>query len=124
MAFKQALLLVVSALIGLIAAEKVEDKFTTMPQNLTANLTMLTDSYSGFLNVSTGKRLHYVFVKSMNDPATDPVILWYNGGPGCSSLLGYFQENGPWVIDDGQQWTEIHENPHPWNKNASVLFLE
>ena len=49
-------------------------------------------------------------------------MLWLNGGPGCSSLLGFFQEHGPWVIDDFE--TEIKENPYPWNKNASVMYLE
>ena len=87
-----------------------EDKFTTMP-NKTETITMKTDSYSGYLTVSASKALHYVFVESQNDPKTDPVVIWYNGGPGCSSLLGFFQENGPFVIDDDGS---IYENPHPW----------
>ena len=45
--------------------------------------------YSGYLNVSSAKALHYLFVESQNDPSTDPVIIWFNGGPGCSSMLGF-----------------------------------
>jgi len=50
------------------------------------------------------------------------VLIWFNGGPGCSSLLGFFQEHGPWVIDDNT--TEIFENPHSWNTEANVLYIE
>lgn len=61
---------------------------------------MPSHSYSGYLNVSSTKALHYVFVESLNDPANDPVVVWFNGGPGCSSLLGFISENGPFKIDD------------------------
>jgi carboxypeptidase C (cathepsin A) len=42
--------------------------------------------------------MHYFFFPSQNNPAKDPVLLWLNGGPGCSSLLGAVQENGPFVF--------------------------
>jgi len=46
-------------------------------------------TYSGFLDVSSTKQLHYVFATSMSTtPETDPVVVWFNGGPGCSSMLG------------------------------------
>lgn len=32
--------------------------------------------------------MHYNFVESQGDPATDPIILWQQGGPG-SSGFGY-----------------------------------
>ena len=46
--------------------------------------------YSGYLKASPSKRLHYVFVTSLTDPDNDPVVVWFNGGPGCSSLLALF----------------------------------
>jgi carboxypeptidase C (cathepsin A) len=74
---------------------------------------MPTASYSGYLPVTANKSLHYIFVESERDPINDPVVIWFNGGPGCSSLLAFFQENGPWAIDDGETW--VKRNPHPWN---------
>jgi serine carboxypeptidase-like clade 2 len=50
------------------------------------------------------------------------VILWFNGGPGCSSLLGFFQEHGPYVMDNGQY--DFIANPYSWNKEATVLYIE
>ena len=78
--------------------------------------------YSGYIDASTSKHIHYVFVESMSDPANDPVVLWFNGGPGCSSMLALFQESGPYVIDDGEYF--IKTNPYPWNMRANILYLE
>jgi len=41
----------------------------------------------GYLNFTKGD-FHYVFFDSQRDPDNDPVVLWLNGGPGCSSLIG------------------------------------
>jgi carboxypeptidase C (cathepsin A) len=46
--------------------------------------------YSGYVDVGTNSNsLHYVFVESQKSPTTDPVVIWFNGGPGCSSMLGF-----------------------------------
>ncbi len=46
--------------------------------------------YSGYLTLQEEPLIntHYLFITSKNNPATDDVVLWLNGGPGCSSLLG------------------------------------
>ncbi|XP_068171200.1 lysosomal protective protein [Antennarius striatus] len=78
--------------------------------------------YSGYLDVADGKHLHYWFVESENDPLSDPVVLWLNGGPGCSSLDGFLTEHGPFLIqDDG---VSLRYNPYSWNKIANMLYLE
>lgn len=35
---------------------------------------------SGYLSIPGGKHLHYLYYASQNAPATDPVVLWLNGG--------------------------------------------
>lgn len=60
----------------------------------------------------------------MNKPATDDVVLWLNGGPGCSSLLGFAQEIGPSMMYSGSKSFSSDVNPYSWNQKANLLFLE
>lgn len=83
---------------------------------------MPSNSYSGYLSITESKALHYIFVESTGNATADPVVVWFNGGPGCSSLLGFMQEHGPFVIDDNS--TVIIENPYPWNVAANMLYIE
>ncbi|XP_053545045.1 lysosomal protective protein [Bombina bombina] len=78
--------------------------------------------YSGYLSVIGGKHLHYWFVESQKDPSNDPVVLWLNGGPGCSSLDGLLTEHGPFLIQEDGNTLEY--NPYSWNMIANVLYLE
>lgn len=48
--------------------------------------------------------------------------MWYNGGPGCSSMLGFVQEHGPYVIENGA--TTFHQNEYSWNMFANMLYIE
>lgn len=78
--------------------------------------------YSGYLDIKDeDKHFFYYFFESRNDPKNDPIVLWLNGGPGCSSLTGLFFELGPSSI--GKDIKPIY-NPHSWNSNASVIFLD
>lgn len=78
--------------------------------------------YSGFLQVSPTHFLHYWFVQSQQNPATDPLVFWFNGGPGCSSVDGLLNEMGPYVANkDGKT---LRQNPFAWNKFSSVVYIE
>ena len=86
--------------------------------------------YSGYVDVSAepgttpGRFLHYWLVEAEDaDPATAPLVLWLNGGPGCSSMEGLMSEVGPLFLDKADP-TTLRRNPHTWARTANVLFLE
>lgn len=74
----------------------------------------------GYLNFTDGA-FHYVFFESQHDPDNDPIVLWLNGGPGCSSLIGMVYENGPFVFKPNT--TNFELNQYSWNKKANVLYI-
>ncbi|ORY69510.1 serine carboxypeptidase [Pseudomassariella vexata] len=78
--------------------------------------------YSGYLDdEANDKHLFYWFFESRNDPKNDPVVLWLNGGPGCSSMMGLFMELGPSSVDSK---LKLVYNDYAWNSNASVIFID
>lgn len=108
-----------------------ENPIRTAEDDEIKNLPGLNDpinfrQYSGYLKADdkerTKKFLHYWFVESQNDPAKDPVLLWLNGGPGCSSMAGLFNELGPFRVNEDGKTLKL--NDFSWNKMANVLFIE
>lgn len=121
MKFLLSILLILT--ITTVYAAPEEDKVTSMPKDYLYDISK-HNMYSGYLSLSHSetKKLHYVFVESQNDPANDPLVLWFNGGPGCSSLLGFADENGPTYF--GENDTKIYLNEYSWNSIANVIYIE
>lgn len=70
------------------------------------------------------KSQHHTFVwiaESQNDPSTDPILFWSNGGPGCSGLFGMGFENGPF---QAQSDGGLLPSEYSWNKRATVVWFE
>ncbi|RZB68027.1 serine carboxypeptidase II-3-like isoform X2 [Glycine soja] len=83
------------------------------------------DQYAGYVTVDAkaGRALFYYFVESPHNASNKPLVLWLNGGPGCSSFgYGAMQELGPFRVNsDGKT---LYRNQYAWNNVANVIFLE
>ncbi|KAH8671597.1 Alpha/Beta hydrolase protein [Xylariales sp. PMI_506] len=110
------------------------------PQFLTANTTKFAvdgtaipdvdwdvgESYAGRLSITDDPegedQFYFWFFPSTNALAKDEIIIWLNGGPGCSSLEGLLQENGPFLWQYGT--FQPVPNPWSWNRLSNIVYIE
>lgn len=81
------------------------------------------NQFSGYVTVDekNQRALFFYFAEAEKDAASKPLVLWLNGGPGCSSLgVGAFAENGP-LRPKGEG---LVRNQFSWNREANMLYLE
>ena len=72
---------------------------------------------------------YFILAESRNSPENDPLIIWLNGGPGCSSMLGLFTENGPYnwqynASESIEKRAKFVYNDHSWKNEANVMFVD
>ena len=77
--------------------------------------------------------VYYNYIQHPDE--TKPLVVWMNGGPGASSLIGMFNEVGPILLNSQSRpastpagsrddtWTLL-KNPHAWSTVASLLVWE
>ena len=79
-------------------------------------------SSAGYYSVTTAtKHYFYWFFESRSSPSSDPVVLWMTGGPGCSSEVALFGENGPCKVNDD---LSTRLNNYSWNSRANVIYID
>lgn len=104
------------------AAAPAQDEVKALP---TWNSALPSKHYSGYLNASDTKHLHYYFVEAYNDPQNAPLVFWTNGGPGCSSLDGFIYEHGPFrLTPDDNGALQLTQFEQTWVTVANMLYLE
>ncbi|KFK25190.1 hypothetical protein AALP_AA8G078600 [Arabis alpina] len=82
--------------------------------------------YAGYVSLGPQqkqKSLFYWFFEAQQNSSRRPLVLWLNGGPGCSSIAyGAAQELGPFLART--KGDNLTFNDFSWNKEANMLFLE
>lgn len=87
---------------------------------------------SGYLpvNRSSESALFYVFYEAQKPTSSlseSPLVVWLQGGPGCSSMYGNFLELGPWRVNfhgERRDSFSLEPNPGAWNRKFGILFLD
>ncbi|KAF2806525.1 putative carboxypeptidase S1 [Mytilinidion resinicola] len=139
-----SLLASAAAIIGLTVAAPLKDKrSTTVKDGVTyevfehaatgAKLEFVKNSgiceksagvnqYSGYLSVGSNMNMWFWFFEARNNPTTAPLAAWFNGGPGCSSMIGLFQENGPCKFENGASTPT--NNTNSFNNYANMIYID
>lgn len=96
------------------------------------------------LNRTYDAHMFYFFFESRSLKADDPVVLWmtgkcgscvsldaveggaehsssFIGGPGCSSELAVFYENGPYHIKED---LSLERSEYGWDTNSNMIFVD
>jgi len=83
-----------------------------------------TKQENGYIDVGEAldKHVFYWFFESRRSPAKDPLLIYLNGGPGCSSMFAIFRENGPCRVTKDGGSTVF--NPYSWTEFANVLWID
>ncbi|KAG8713828.1 hypothetical protein FRC08_012751 [Ceratobasidium sp. 394] len=77
---------------------------------------------SGYADLTSSQSIWFWFFAARSNPDTAPLAIWLNGGPGSSSMIGLFQENGPCRMNsDGET---VSHNPYSWNEYANMLYID
>ncbi|THH16251.1 hypothetical protein EW146_g4361 [Bondarzewia mesenterica] len=83
-------------------------------------------SWAGLMPISgqanETRKLFFWFWPTTNASNANDLLFWTNGGPGCSSLEGFLQENGPISWSWGQAQPTL--NPWSWTNLSNVVWVE
>jgi serine carboxypeptidase-like clade 2 len=104
-----------------VTAAAESDRIDRLPGQPTVNFSM----YSGYVTVdaAAGRALFYWLMEASGVPADSaPLVLWLNGGPGCSSVgYGAMEEVGAFRVNhDGET---LSLNPYAWNRGPVLISL-
>ncbi|QLG71203.1 hypothetical protein HG535_0B02420 [Zygotorulaspora mrakii] len=81
-----------------------------------------SDMYAGHIPLSNNEdEINYFFWKFVDGRRDKPLMIWLNGGPGCSSMDGALAENGPIRIDDDGK---AFINEGSWHKRVDIVYLD
>ncbi|CAJ1949339.1 unnamed protein product [Sphenostylis stenocarpa] len=87
----------------------------------------LETGYVGLGETDDDMQVFYYFIKSENDPAKDPLMLWLTGGPGCSSFSGLAFQIGPLAFkieEYNGSLPNLILRPQSWTKASSIIFVD
>jgi cathepsin A (carboxypeptidase C) len=116
----------------------VSKQKVSFPNSIAGRAKINYDMYSGYVNITSAPDYYfYWFFGTQDGNPNAPLIVWTNGGPGCTSMEGATTENGPLNLFDIKEscsnggpdskcdYTgQLSSNFYAWNAYANVIYLD
>ncbi|TVY29862.1 Carboxypeptidase S1-like protein [Lachnellula hyalina] len=81
--------------------------------------------YTGWVNIPGNYSTNTFFWFFGARQPTDSLTIWLNGGPGSSSMLGLFTENGPCeVVELAQGKFGTIAREYGWDRGSNILYID
>ncbi|KAF3774013.1 Serine carboxypeptidase II-1 [Nymphaea thermarum] len=102
-----------------VCSSATSDRITRLPGQPPVDF----QQFAGYITVGRKREraLFYYFIEAETEPSSKPLVMWFNGGPGCSSMgVGAFTENGPFRPSGNI----LERNEYSWNTaRENLAFL-
>ena len=120
-------------------ADPVKKGKVVFPEPLIGRAQVNFDMYAGYVNVTQADYLYYWYFSAIDQNPNAPLVIWTNGGPGCSSMEGATTENGPLNLFDIKESCEeggrgadqtcdytgqLSSNQFAWNNHAHMVYVD
>lgn len=124
----RSLVLVITYLVlNVIQFSRGKDQRITLKQIQTEN-GQKSRYHSGYFKLERSYDAHMFFFLFESRKQTEekpPLVLWMTGGPGCSSEMAVFYENGPWNLKRGKDGNiRLEEKEYGWDNVADMIFVD
>ncbi|EJD45520.1 alpha/beta-hydrolase [Auricularia subglabra TFB-10046 SS5] len=85
------------------------------------------DSYAGLLPLTNDadekQSMFFWYWPSSAKEGSQSLAIWLNGGPGCSSLIGFLNENGAFTVSPTKGVLKVSPNKFSWSTVSDILYI-
>lgn len=99
--------------------------YKTPPQGTCTTAFSTQQQYTGWVNIPGDYPTNVFFWFIAGRTPTEQLTIWLNGGPGSSSMIGLFQENGPceaYEVAENEFATRARD--FGWDRGSNMLYID
>ncbi|KAH9817256.1 putative carboxypeptidase KEX1 precursor [Melampsora americana] len=99
-----------------------ESDITQYSGHLPSQLITTTSGTTSTTSSTSQSHLWFWFIRPNHTPNRQKLVIWFNGGPGCSSLEGGLMEIGPLRVSKNS--STLTNSQWSWSQYANLLFID